>query len=213
MGIISVWGYAWSCLSAYMALGIAWYLLDRSYGHYLYRWLYDLFHNEPMPLDQKRGVMFNQPTNRKVTVAFVISTMQSLYMLWHTEVNLLVELIMWLLEVPAMLVGFAMGSWVHRFLVKRSILFDRLDEFGEKVASTDATELRKAVEGNVRSIGDRITSIPATMVERMWNIIYPPPAPKPAGESESQHTIEPIVETSPEVDRAREAFDRYTRRS
>src|SRR3989344_70668 len=193
MGIVSVWGYAWSCLSAYATLGIVWYLLDRAYGVYVYRWFYDFFHKEPMPAHVTRGVMFNQPTNRKVTVAFVISTVQSAYMIWSTEVNLLVELIMWLLEVPALLIGFAAGTWVHRFLVKRSVIFDRLDEFGENVKAVDMQNVRDGVEGSARSIGSIIAAVPATLLNRFWNLIYPVPAPRPAPQPPPAPPAEPAA--------------------
>jgi hypothetical protein len=210
MGITGVWGYAMSALSAYVALGVAWYLLDRAYGVYVYRWLYDFFHTEPMPAAVTRGVMFNQPTNRKVTVAFVISTIQSAYMIWTTEVNFLVELIMWLLEVPALLIGFALGAWVQRFLVKRSIIFDRLDEFSTNLPA-EAGQMRSKLEGGAEQVGAKIAGLPATILDRFWNIVYPTAKPTKTASELEGNAAPAVTPKEPEPD-SRKAFDAYTRR-
>lgn len=214
MGIVNVWGYVWSCLSAYAALGIAWYLLDRRYGIHVYRWFYDLFNTDPMPTHIVRGFMYNQPTNRKVTIAFLFSTAQSLYMMWNAEMNFLVELIMWVLEVPAMLIGFGAGSWVQRLLVRRSEIFNRFDEFSDGVKAMDATQVKGTVEGRVRRVGDSVAGLPAKLLARFWDIVYPVPKPAtniPVPEKKVEAVQQPAETVTPIS--GRKAFDRYTRRS
>src|SRR5262249_5361479 len=129
------WNYAWSVLTACFVLGIAIYLLDRKFGVKIYRFGYDLFHKNPMPSEVERGFLYNQSTNRGVTVAVFLSTVYSLYMVWELgfSMNFIAELIVWLLMPLALVGGFWVGRWVYKLLLRRSVYLDNLDEFGEKI--------------------------------------------------------------------------------
>lgn len=201
VGILSVWSYAWTCLSLYATLGIAWYLLDRHYGVHLYRWAYNMFHANPMPLTEVRGIMYNQSTNRKVSVALVISTVQSLYMIWGTNVNLMVEIILWLLEVPAMLIGFTVGAWVYAFLLRRSRVFDTMDQIGERMGDMRASDIAKEAKGASAGLLLKL----ASFVDRVKG-----KRPQPIAETQAA----PPEPTTPEIQKidAKQSLDSYTRR-
>ena len=128
--IITAWNYAWSVLTACFVLGIAIYLLDRKFGVKIYRFGYDLFHKNPMPGEVERGFLYNQSTNRGVTVAVFLSTVYSLYMVWELgfSMNFIAELIVWLLMPLALVGGFWVGRWVYKLLLRRSVYLDNLDE-------------------------------------------------------------------------------------
>ncbi len=165
--VMNVGYYAASCLSLYLLFGIAWYFLDRLYGTKMYRWFYNVFHDEPMPENIERGFMYNQGMKRKTAVAFYISTAQSLYMVIGVDVNIPVEIIMWLLEVPAMLIGFGIGTFVFKVFLKRDKIFTVLDAAGEKAGEINVSHLRQEAEGVGKSVLSVIGSVPSG-IRRFW---------------------------------------------
>src|SRR4051812_7036145 len=108
IGILTAWNYALSVLTACIVLGIAIYLIDRKYGIKIYRFGYDFFHKNPMPEVEQYGFLYNQSTNRGVSVAVFLSTIYSLYMVWELgfSMNFIAEFIVWLLMPPALVGGF-----------------------------------------------------------------------------------------------------------
>ena len=143
--ILGVWQYALQCLVVYAILGIGWYFIDRVYGIRLYRWCYDVCHKEPMPKDVVRGLLYNQSNARKTKIAFLVSTAQSIYMLYHYDVNLLTEIILWLLEVPAMLLGFWLGYPFYLLFQERDTVYRVLDEVEAKASTLDPKVARKEI--------------------------------------------------------------------
>ena len=147
-GLLTAWNYAWSVLTACMVLGIAIYLLDRKFGAMIYRFVYDFFHKEPMPREVVRGFLYNQSTNRGITVAFVVSSVYSAYMFWQLGLGMdvLAELIIYVLMNPMLVIGFKAGYWVHKFLLRRNTYFDNLDEIGRKIETIDVGEVTEQVK-------------------------------------------------------------------
>ncbi|MBI2109442.1 MAG: hypothetical protein HYT93_04720 [Parcubacteria group bacterium] len=144
--VLNVWNYALTCIVLYMILGVAWYFLDRTYGIHVYRWLYDICHKEPIPPEVVRGFMYNQKTHRKATIAFLISTAQSIYMIWGHDINLLAEIILWLVEVPAMLIGLALGNPFYRLFQRREEVFEVIDTATERAEHIDLNAVKKEAE-------------------------------------------------------------------
>jgi hypothetical protein len=161
IGIITAWNYAWSVLTACFVLGVAIFLLDRKFGIKIYRFLYDFFHKDPMPSDVDRGFLYNQSTNRGVTVAVFLSTVYSLYMVWELgfSMNFIAELIVWLLMPPALVGGFWAGRWVYRFLLRRSVYLDNLDEFGQKIEHIEVGEVASSIRKKGASFLSQFTPL------------------------------------------------------
>lgn len=165
VGIITAWNYAWSVLTACFVLGIAIFLVDRKFGITVYRFGYDFFHKNPMPGDVERGFLYNQSTNRGVTVAVFLSTVYSLYMVWELgfSMNFIAELIVWLLMPPALVGGFWAGRWVYRLLLHRSVYLDNLDEFGQKIEHIQVGDVANSVRKKSASFISQFRPIdPAT---------------------------------------------------
>ena len=197
VGIITAWNYAWSVLTACFVLGIAIYLLDRKFGVRLYRFGYDFFHKNPMPGDVERGFLYNQSTNRGVTVAVFLSTVYSLYMVWELgfSMNFIAELIVWLLMPPALVGGFWTGRWVYKLLLRRSVYLDHLDEFGQQVENIRVADVADSLRKKAASFLAQFRPVPSTPGE--------PPRPDPA-------SLEPEPEErKPDF---RERLRQYTRR-
>jgi len=116
-------------------LGAFWYVLDRRYGVGVYRKWYRLTHENPLPDNVSRGFVYNRKTRHKALMATILSTIQSVIAVASIEQpNLLVELILWIVEVPMTLLGFAIGPWVYRLWKRRDEMFDAIDdlESGDK---------------------------------------------------------------------------------
>ncbi len=130
--------YIAQCLVAYVIVGIAVYFLDRKAIVPTWRWLYDLAHTHPLPPSRFKGLLYGQKTQWRVTTAFIISTTQSIYMVWYGKVDPLVELPMWLLEVPAMLLGFTLGYPLHQLYLRRTKVYDTIDNLDVDKLGEDA---------------------------------------------------------------------------
>lgn len=119
----------------FVVLGAFWYVVDRQYGQRLYRFWYGLTHEHPLPGSVQRGFVFNRKTRHKALMATLLSTAQSIVaVMTVAQPNLLVELILWIVEVPVTLLGFAIGPWVFSLWRRKDEVFDAIDEIesGEK---------------------------------------------------------------------------------
>lgn len=119
----------------FVILGAFWYVVDRQYGQRLYRFWYGLTHEHPLPDSVRRGFVFNRKTRHKALMATLLSTAQSIAaVMTVAQPNLLVELILWIVEVPVTLLGFAIGPWVFSVWRRKDEVFDAIDdiESGEK---------------------------------------------------------------------------------
>lgn len=113
----------------FLILGAFWYALDRRYGVKFYRSWYRLTHEKPLPEGIQRGFIFNRKTRHKALMATLLSTAQTVVAVMSIEQpNLLVELILWIVEVPVTMLGFALGPWVYKLWSRRDEMFDAIDE-------------------------------------------------------------------------------------
>ncbi|WP_309006970.1 hypothetical protein [Pelagicoccus sp. SDUM812005] len=119
----------------FLILGAFWYVVDRKYGQGVYRFWYRLTHEKPLPESVQRGFVYNRKTRHKALMATLLSTAQSIVAVMSVaEPNLLVELILWIVEVPVTLLGFAIGPWVFGIWRRKDEVFDAIDdlESGDK---------------------------------------------------------------------------------
>lgn len=119
----------------FVILGAFWYVVDRKYGQRFYRFWYGLTHEKPLPETVQRGFVYNRKTRHKALMATLLSTAQSIVAVMSVaQPNLLVELILWIVEVPVTLLGFAIGPWVFSVWRRKDEVFDAIDdiESGEK---------------------------------------------------------------------------------
>lgn len=194
LGILTAWNYAWSVLTACFVIGIAIYLLDRKFGCHVYRFAYDFFHKNPMSKEVERGFLYDQSSNRGVTVAVFLSTIYSLYMVWELGfgMDFIAELIVWLFMPFALVGGFWTGRVVYKALLRRSAYFDRADELGQRLESIQLTEVADGIRKKGSSLFSRVRS--GTLAQP----VKPTPAPEPT----------PVVEEQPKVN-FREMLDKY----
>ena len=90
----------------FVILGAFWYVVDRRFGQGVYRFWYRLTHEKPLPENVRRGFVYNRRTRHKAFMATILSTIQSVLVLVNMEnFNPLVELILWIVEVPVTLLG------------------------------------------------------------------------------------------------------------
>lgn len=129
----------------FVLLGAFWYVIDRRYGVKSYRIWFNLTHKDPLSDDIEAGFIYNRKTRHKVMMATLVSTVQTAMALFSIEsINLLVELILWIVEVPMTMVGFLIGPWAYKLWQGRGEVFDALDEINAKGEAKAAEE--KAVE-------------------------------------------------------------------
>ena len=132
----------------FVLLGAFWYVIDRHYGVKWYRRWYRLTRPEPLAEDVVAGFVFNRRTRHKALMAAILSTVQTVVALIQIEnLNLLVELILWIVEVPMTLIGFAVGPWAYRLWRRKDAVFDKIDEWeqgGAKQAEKEENAERTA---------------------------------------------------------------------
>jgi len=112
----------------FLVTAIKWYVLDCHFGVRIYRFCYRLTHEHPLPETEAVGFIFNQTTKRKLFMATLVSTVQSMLMLIYSDVNPLVELFMWGFEVPVTMLGFYLAPYAYRWWTKKDDLFEWFDD-------------------------------------------------------------------------------------
>ena len=117
----------------FVLLGAFWYIIDRRFGVKWYRFWYNLTNKVPLADDVEVGFIFNRKSRHKVLMATGLSTIQTVAALYSIEsINLLVELILWIVEVPMTMFGFLIGPWAYKLWKGRGDVFDALDEINAK---------------------------------------------------------------------------------
>ena len=128
----------------YVLGGFFIYVWDRQYLQGLYRWCYNATHKDPLPETVERGFVFGQKTSRKVMWALLISTIESIGTFFFTgfHSNPFVELVLWFLDIPAMLVGFGIGALLYQYWMKRRKVYEFVDKADEAL---EKGEFKKTV--------------------------------------------------------------------
>jgi hypothetical protein len=117
----------------FVLLGAFWYVIDRRFGVKWYRLWHNLTNKKPLPAEVEVGFIFNRKSRHKALMATLLSTVQTVAALYSIEtINLLVELILWIVEVPMTMLGFMIGPWAYKLWKGRDDVFDALDEINAK---------------------------------------------------------------------------------
>lgn len=187
IGIVSAWNYALSVLTGCFVLGIIIYVIDRKVGVHIYRFAYDLFHRLPMPQQEERGFLVNQTSKRGGSVAVFISTVYTLYMVYELglSINVIAELFIWAGMPILLTMGFWVGRWVYRLLLKSDQYFNKADEIGKKIENVQFGEVAGRVRDSGGSLLSGMTSILSSKEKTS------PPTPEPV--------VKPKVEEGPKL--------------
>jgi hypothetical protein len=175
-------------------LGTAAYSLDRRFGVGWYQWWYGMTHEHPLPAEEQRGSLFNRPTRVKAFAALVLSSIVSVISVYTASSTALAELVLWVVTIPAMMIGFIIGPRFYGLWQRRDKVFDAVDKWerGEIDLSDElkarATEMTESVR---TSVGAKPKAEPA-------------PPPPPAAEQKPQGQ-----EVTPE--QAEEMMNRFIR--
>lgn len=145
-------------------IGIAFYSLDRRFGVGSYKWWYDMTHENPLPEGEKRGFVFNKPTRVKAFAALVLSSIVSVISVYTAASNPLAELVLWVVAIPATMIGFIIGPHFYKIWQKRDKVFDTVDKWerGEIDLSDELKERAGDVAESVRDVitGDKPKAAP-----------------------------------------------------
>ncbi len=119
--------YVRNWLLGYWLLGVIVYIVDRTYGLGFWR----MFQSPDAPA---AGLVYNQRVKRKMFVAFIISSVETLcWVLTPWNSHLLVELFLWLADVPMMVLGFGTGALIFPLWSKRHKGYAVVDETVDKI--------------------------------------------------------------------------------
>lgn len=198
--------YVFSWILAFFCAGILWYLLDRRFFTRPYRLIYNLFHKTPLPAEVERGIIYRQSTGRKFAWAFAFSTVQSVLVVWVrgiAHINPLVEILTWLIEMPALVAGMFAGPTVYGWWINRFKFYKAVDDvesgkinLKEEVTVAVSEQSEKVKKGALALVGDSMTFIARIFKKK--------PAPKTV-------VSEPVKPQVPEED-PRELIKRFTKR-
>ena len=158
--------YSITWLLAYVVGGIIWYIVDRQYLTGFFRRVYNLTHEVPLADAEVRGIIHGQKAARLFVWAALISTVQSVGLFFFTgfHSNPFVELVLWFLEIPAMVIGFYCGQLLFPLWQQRAKVYNTLDKLEERVQRGHSTKPAPAA-------GEPIQSAPSNIA---------PPISKPA---------------------------------
>ena len=194
--MFSLTSYVVFWVLVFLVLGIFWYGVDKKYGAKLRRWWINRGRKEKLPLEDDRGLfVYKRSTKRKFTVAAVVSTIQTLFVWFNTEVNPLVEVILWAVEIPVTMIGFYLAGPVRRIgsiiLSKIFPWFDKIERgettVGKELASAGG-RLAEATDGVARRVAHAVEDRVRDTGQTPEKFPVKEPEPKP----------EPVPDTSPE---------------
>lgn len=179
--------YCISWIMAFFFAGLLWYILDRQYWTILYRWFYNRCHKEPIEESQVKGLIYRQKTVRKFVWAFVISTVQSLLIVWGIAISLfnpLVEFSLWLIEIPVMVAGMWVGPFVYDIWSKRSTAFTTIDNIeAGKIHPGD--EITDAISESTEKVRKSLKDFTGDILASLFSFIQ---RFRPYGEKKSFQT-------------------------
>lgn len=134
-------------------LGIASYSLDRRFGLGWYKWWYDMTHEHPQPATEERGFVYNKPTRVKAFAALVLSSIVSVVSVYTAASNPLAELVLWVVTMPAIVIGLLIGPHFYKIWQKRDKVFDTVDKWerGEVDLSDELKARTAELTENVRA--------------------------------------------------------------
>lgn len=138
---IPVYFTLWSIF--FVAAGLFLYVLDRKYGRFLYRWLYNATHENELA-EKEIGFIYKQSTKRRLYFALVFSTVQSLLFI-GMNVNPLFEMMMWLLEAPIMFVGFYFGPVAFKLWESRQHLYEKIERMENGITEEELVPATETV--------------------------------------------------------------------
>ena len=110
-------------------IGIAFYSLDRRFGVGSYKWWYDMTHEHPLATAEQRGFVYNKPTRVKAFAALVLSSVVSVVSVYTAASNPLAELVLWVVTIPAIVIGLLIGPHFYKIWQKRDKVFDTVDKW------------------------------------------------------------------------------------
>lgn len=147
--------YLLSMVAVFFFWGAVWYNIDMAFGVPVNRWWYNVTHKEPLPAGTERGFLYRRRTKVKAFWATLFSTAQTLAVMYYSDqINILIELFAWALQVPCMIFGMQiLGRPFGRWWSKRDEFFNQLDrlEAGETTLGDEAHRLATRVAERVRS--------------------------------------------------------------
>lgn len=121
--------YTRNWMLGYLFLGAIFYTIDRTWLIKIKSWFHD-------PSTKPDGFVFGQKASRKVVFAGIVSTVETFAFLFFTPWNshLSVELFLWLVDIPMMVIGFGIGYLIYKPLwSKREKAYKVMDKIGEVV--------------------------------------------------------------------------------
>ena len=187
----------------FVILGAFWYVLDRRHGVKWYRFWFRMTHKDPLPDDVVVGFIYNRRSRHKVVMATILSTLQTFIALFSVDtLNLLVELILWIVEIPMTMVGFAIGPLVFKIWRRKDEMLDAVDDLEQKYLGGD--EERKP-EPKVESKPE-----PEPPVEEKKEEVKPEPVEEKPKEEPAPEKKDDDDDDEPPDPRA--MFEKYTKR-
>jgi hypothetical protein len=138
----------------FVLLGAFWYIVDRKYGVRWYRLWYRLTHEHPLPPEIVCGFVYNRRARHRSFMATLLSTVQTVVVIWSAgNPNLLIELILWIVEIPLTMVGFAVGPLAFKIWGRKEELFDTIDDLEQ--GKTSLGDLIHKKDGESESVASQ----------------------------------------------------------
>lgn len=186
-------------LLGFVLVGAAIHIADRRYGVPLYRWWYNRSRETKMPESEEMGFIYRRSRKRQRYATYIISGLQSTYVVWTKGVDPMLEIVAFVFEAEIMIIGFWVGNKLYKYLEMR----DRLDD------GLDNREGIESVNISFAGIGVFFAGLPSRVLG--WkNAADAATTQAPRAPEIKPVEAQPAAPDAP--DDPRSALDRYTRR-
>lgn len=147
-------GFFLSWFLVFVLCGAMVYVFDRTRGVRVYRWLYDMTHEQPLAADVSTGFVFHRSAQTRFTIAVIVSIFQSVAAVLERLSSVTHEILSVFVEVPCIMLGFYLGPTLWRIWSRRDEVFNTVDkiEKGEISIKDEVQEASHKAVSKVKEV-------------------------------------------------------------
>ena len=128
----------------YSVIGMNFYLLDTKIGVSIHNWFKRMGSKDAEKyVKVNEGFIYNRKLKSKIFHATVISAILSVTVVWQGGSSIPVEIVMFTIEIPIVMLGFFIGPFYIKLLRISETAVEHYDKFEDKIEDTDLIEEAK----------------------------------------------------------------------
>lgn len=129
----------------YLVASWIFYAIDRNWGRGLYRWWYNLTHEDVLTKETIRGFVCGRTARAQVRMAFVLSIVTTLLMTIFVQKGAVIWFGTWVLGFFTTIVGFVLGPMIAKLWAKRETVYTAIDKIEAGEVPEEVEKVKKSL--------------------------------------------------------------------